>query len=120
MILEVMRGLFSKQNSEEKEIRQMMDSVIVSDRALEEFRNFTKENNKKNDEMLINKLRRDWLVGYQAKRKCKSFYGNLVMFGTELEDGKVLIRRIWNRKGNYTYDVDIELKEKINKYIDIK
>lgn len=113
MIINWFKNLFVKE--EDKELLREINSIEVSYEAIESYRKCVKSNWHESCDMCKKKLLRNWLVGkveYKKGDKETRSYGNLAIN----KRGNV-ITSIYNRRGVYPFEIDINNKLKIEKML---
>lgn len=118
MVKRVKELFFTREDKEILEIKREMDNIKITDLALESYKNFVRGNQDLDNEVLTNKLKRNFLVGNVTSRRehyVRKTYGNMIMHCYTVGD-EVIIKSLYNRKGyNRDYKINEELKEKIDK-----
>ena len=115
MIINWFKNLFTKE--EDKELLKEINSIEVSYEALESYRTCVKSNWHESVETCKKKMIRNWLLGtveYKKRNRESRSYGNLVLHKTDN-----VITSIYNRRGIYPFEIDVNNKLKIEKILNL-
>lgn len=102
-----------------KKLIQVLESIEVSQKAINQYQTYVKGNNEESRNLLSKKLRRNFMCGKRGKNTVE--YGNLMInFKWYRMDNSVEIISIYNKKGKaIKLDINNKLKDKIDKLIEL-
>ncbi len=127
-MMKILKLLKRKENRLEKISKQMMNELgiglmKVSDKALEQYRNLTKDNYNLSDEQIILKLNRNFYCSKKTLKANRNIiiraYGNMKICVNKIHNEIV---NISNERNGVCFDMKInkKLKNKLNKIMEIK
>lgn len=97
-----------------RKLLKQMKEIEVSEKALNTYRTIAKDSIKDDEEKLIKKLKRNFILAEHYDKYSKRF-GNLYIS----YEGNV-IKSVYNVKGKHLpCNIDFELKEELNKMLNI-
>ena len=102
-----------------KKLIQVLESIEVSQKAINQYQTYVKGNNEESMRLLSKKLRRNFMCGKRNKSTVE--YGNLRINFKEYKDtDTVEIISIYNIKGKPSkFNINNKLKQKIDKLIEL-
>lgn len=116
---------FIKRIKLKNKLNKELSNIHVSKKAMYMYKNTVRGNSLEDDELLIKKIKRNWILGTireNTERSERRNYGNLIMNGKTNKKGFTYIRSIHNIKNGkrFRLKIDIEVKDMLNKILKIE